>query len=755
VISIICQDCFDIEKHKGHDFHKITQSGEGVCDCGNSEYLNPDCFCDKHTGLKKDTLLLPAKINRFFETKYLHMIQAIFVKHLFNYLLFFFRPIIECLLADSYIQLLYKKAEKHFETIKMSFPDFSKFEKLTKAQKLEIKSFLMDEIIKQISFISTTLKFSDLIFSSKNLENNLKQLDELNQRELEKFQKNSQQKLPILNNISKKVFDPNIIEYSMRSRDIDVRERIKFITQKRLEFRSEKKVEQNVKADPKLDLKIQNLKNILKTELYLKSNEIDQNKLLIDSRILFDDMIKFINEYSQYIYLLVKLVTEPIHSNKMIFSVIKKLSFALFEVQFGIKFNLKNDSGPSISKFFKNHACILDYFPYLDVLIGKSHQFDSLNEILIDFSSDEDFSILFSKISFRHRLILNNFLKIEDSSSSTFIARLFTTSIKNSKNFFKSIQKDILWQLFTVTKLYIQILKDLNLPILFNKNVSQSELIQSPSKYSKFNQNTSIILIKETFIQNNYMETFFQHLNQMFKFYHPRNLICFLVKKINLTCLLDCLTMLDLFKYNISYWNHDISISSRQVIIVNWFKFHKSFFDFTKNIFLIYISYKEFINFDIKEILEIIPKYFEKIMNQEKSEQMSQMTLYEGDYDHLDLMTNFLIQFLSLITVYEFNKDYLNNDKQYKILVSEDIFEIYKSISFLKHQDHEFAIIKMFDIHQLNQNIKSKTVNFNKHFMKIENDTNVTSKVQLSLINFRFYSHALCGKGNEFEPLFE
>eukprot|EP01091_Cochliopodium_minus_P012394 TRINITY_DN3740_c0_g1_i1.p1 TRINITY_DN3740_c0_g1~~TRINITY_DN3740_c0_g1_i1.p1 ORF type:complete len:1448 (-),score=432.40 TRINITY_DN3740_c0_g1_i1:485-4828(-) len=45
----ICEDCFEPEKHEGHDY-RIVKAGGGCCDCGDDQAWNPEGFCKKHSG---------------------------------------------------------------------------------------------------------------------------------------------------------------------------------------------------------------------------------------------------------------------------------------------------------------------------------------------------------------------------------------------------------------------------------------------------------------------------------------------------------------------------------------------------------------------------------------------------------------------------------------------------------------------------------------------------------------------------------
>lgn len=56
---VVCGDCFDESKHKGHRYHYKPYSS-GCCDCGDPDAWNPEGFCDRHSGPSIDQLDLPA-----------------------------------------------------------------------------------------------------------------------------------------------------------------------------------------------------------------------------------------------------------------------------------------------------------------------------------------------------------------------------------------------------------------------------------------------------------------------------------------------------------------------------------------------------------------------------------------------------------------------------------------------------------------------------------------------------------------------
>ena len=43
---VLCSECFETEKHAGHDYHMIL-SWQGICDCGDADFLFPSMFCSE------------------------------------------------------------------------------------------------------------------------------------------------------------------------------------------------------------------------------------------------------------------------------------------------------------------------------------------------------------------------------------------------------------------------------------------------------------------------------------------------------------------------------------------------------------------------------------------------------------------------------------------------------------------------------------------------------------------------------------
>ena len=46
--SVLCPKCFELDKHKGHDFERFDVHG-GCCDCGDVEKWKEQGFCDEHS----------------------------------------------------------------------------------------------------------------------------------------------------------------------------------------------------------------------------------------------------------------------------------------------------------------------------------------------------------------------------------------------------------------------------------------------------------------------------------------------------------------------------------------------------------------------------------------------------------------------------------------------------------------------------------------------------------------------------------
>lgn len=57
----LCVECFQEEKHKGHDY-SLARAGGGCCDCGDPSAWNPQTFCDRHSvkSDESDTVLAAA-----------------------------------------------------------------------------------------------------------------------------------------------------------------------------------------------------------------------------------------------------------------------------------------------------------------------------------------------------------------------------------------------------------------------------------------------------------------------------------------------------------------------------------------------------------------------------------------------------------------------------------------------------------------------------------------------------------------------
>lgn len=54
--SILCMDCFDESRHRGHNYQVID--GTGMCDCGFAQTIDPAGFCAVHCGnhVRRDVL---------------------------------------------------------------------------------------------------------------------------------------------------------------------------------------------------------------------------------------------------------------------------------------------------------------------------------------------------------------------------------------------------------------------------------------------------------------------------------------------------------------------------------------------------------------------------------------------------------------------------------------------------------------------------------------------------------------------------
>ena len=708
-MTIICEDCFDPERHKGHNFQKITRNGEGVCDCGNQNLLDPKGFCAKHKGLDRSSLQPPPKIKRYFEQKYKEKIQAVWVNHLFRSLLLFFRPLLELILRDSTVGLLYEMTKLHFETVKIPFPDLNPKHKLEKKQKSELKSFLLKKIENLIGCISLRCKFENLVFSgsrSKEIETEIDTMSRKEFKQLKISQRHSQTP-----KLSTARFDPNIIEHRMRMQGQSMEHTVQFIREKRSQILRETAERLSEKIDPKLQVKLEAFKNFLEMEIFAGVPRLDWAEFEANSRILLSQFTQLIDQNSKFIFLFVEVFRSPIYPNKLILNLIKRLCTSLFDVQFQLMFNGNGLANQPITQGLMKRLSMLDFLPFLDSLFTGSPYSALLSQILIDFSSDEAFCRDFNKICLRHRLVLCHSTRVTPEAKSVCIMSLHTTPISDTGQFVMSIKKDQFWRSFSMSRYFVEILRDLG----FKFDAEDSGRVLKIKKNIKhFVVMSSImepVLVETESIRSGFIKDFFERMTQMFSFYHPRNFLEFLVTKYNLDFVLSLMTMCDSIKYNVSFWNHDLSISTRQEVVVSWFKFHTAFFDFNKSLFLNFISYQRWINFDIKQFLDLCPRLLLHLAQQEASAPVSRMTAQEGDYEHLDLVVHFVVQFVGMISVYEFNKAIGSQVAAPSFLSADQIFSFFQNFELFKFSENGSNL--------------PKGLNFGKHQKTITNNTDI------------------------------
>ena len=67
--SCVCLDCFLHQNHEGHHC-KISLNSSGNCDCGDSAFWKPECFCSKHKGQieNPESLLEPEERELFLNS---------------------------------------------------------------------------------------------------------------------------------------------------------------------------------------------------------------------------------------------------------------------------------------------------------------------------------------------------------------------------------------------------------------------------------------------------------------------------------------------------------------------------------------------------------------------------------------------------------------------------------------------------------------------------------------------------------------
>jgi hypothetical protein len=261
-------------------------------------------------------------------------------------------------------------------------------------------------------------------------------------------------------------------------------------------------------------------------------------------------------------------------------------------------------------------------------------------------------------------------------------------------------------------------------------SLQKSNLLNPSSSNVSEKENT--IIISEDYIKSGHLKSFYQNLYQFFTYYHNRNILIYFLSQSNLKIFFGFIKKLDMIKYNVSYWNKELTISNRQKIIVDWFQFHSSLFDFTKNFFLTYLSYKKFIKIKLEEVFTVLFNLILKLSQNEIKDDLNKITEEEGDYEHADLLVHFFGQFLGHVMVYEFNKMCKLDKNNVKILSVNDILSFFQNYKIFSFKDKEI-ILTNFKITEQLQKIKTSTNNFFDEYnnnLKFQNKKSNLTKVR-------------------------
>jgi hypothetical protein len=77
--SILCLGCFELDKHRGHQFELISVFG-GCCDCGDPEKWRPEGFCRAHSSHQQvEVALDEALVDRFLKEQHFAFKIALFL----------------------------------------------------------------------------------------------------------------------------------------------------------------------------------------------------------------------------------------------------------------------------------------------------------------------------------------------------------------------------------------------------------------------------------------------------------------------------------------------------------------------------------------------------------------------------------------------------------------------------------------------------------------------------------------------------
>ena len=112
-----------MDKHKDHDYQKVSGSGTGFCDCGNQDTIVPSAFCDQHCGISKENLGLSERDSGRFRDEHSEPIQANLFELFFKFFGACFEPLLDWLTCPRFVFFLFRECSKLDSARQLNFAE--------------------------------------------------------------------------------------------------------------------------------------------------------------------------------------------------------------------------------------------------------------------------------------------------------------------------------------------------------------------------------------------------------------------------------------------------------------------------------------------------------------------------------------------------------------------------------------------------------------------------------------------------------
>ena len=432
-------------------------------------------------------------------------------------------------------------------------------------------------------------------------------------------------------------------------------------------------------------------------------------------KYMFKDLSEEMDQCSQFQFLFYKIFSAPLDQNKRILGHVLDFvcQFQLTGFDFLGSSVQAITSREQIFRKLRSSVSLNDLLVYFDICKENVDVVKNLDNLLINFSSREDYASEFNNACLRQNYLLLPFADKKMPTKSVCVTRIGTTGISTKHLFTKYFGSFEFYSGLGFMKVIHEKMVNLLGTGIVKKDINGNYHIPVDL----------IIVEKENFL-NSKLTYFYKELKYIYEIHFRKNYCFYYQKSEFLKILFDSLLKLDLIRFNMDFRDTDFDIDLRRNYYIKTMDFQNEVKDTLFQVSKLQSIYSQYLVYNKKDALEIISKNMQVLYEKERDSRLKSHRQSQGDLCKLSLtMDTFTSILLNEVLMTLNSIDDLNLDKLRTVSFEEFYIEVCKNAPFKGF----FIAQGTKDVSRLDQQVIGNSIlTFScklKQFKKMQNNT--------------------------------